>query len=160
APDRQQRFRQLPQRRAEMDIAAQHDVRGAQSRRWRDNALADSGWIDADDGRVLEDARAGAPRQRREAVDIFAAVDLERLRIMDAVKVAVSAQLAAHAVDLPSLDLGVEIAGQSLQAADQRLADVDIGNFQRALAEGDAGHRLFRRGGANVIRALLRQRPE
>ncbi|OIQ66433.1 hypothetical protein GALL_519970 [mine drainage metagenome] len=35
APDRQQRFRQPPQGRAEMDVAGEHDVRSAQPRRGR-----------------------------------------------------------------------------------------------------------------------------
>src|SRR5438445_5908210 len=117
-----------------MDIAAQHDVRGAQPRRRCDDALADAGGIDADDRRVLENARAGAPRQRGEAMNIFAAVDLERLGVIDAVKVAVGAQLRAPAIDLPAFDLGLEIAGQRLQAADQGLADVDIADLQRAFA--------------------------
>ncbi len=87
APDRQQRFRQPPQRRAEMDVAGEHDMRRAQPRRRRDDPLANAGRIDADDRRVLENARAGAPRQRGKAVEIFAAVDLKRLRIIDAVEI-------------------------------------------------------------------------
>ena len=94
APDRQQRFRQPPQRRAEMDVAGEHDMRGAQPRRRRDDALADAGRIDADDRRILEDPRARPPRQRGKAVDIFAAVDLERLGIIDAVEIAVGLELA------------------------------------------------------------------
>ena len=65
--------------------------------------------IDADDRRILEDARAGPPRQRRKAVHIFAAVDLERLGIIDAVEIAVGLERLADAIDLPALDLGVEI---------------------------------------------------
>ena len=140
APDRQQRVRQPPQRRAEMDIAGEHDVRGAQPRRRRDDALADAGGIDADDRRVLEDPRAGPPRQRRKAMDIFPAVDLERLGIIDAVEIAIGLELAAHAIDLPAFDLGLEILGQHLQPADQLVADIDIGDFERALAQGDARH--------------------
>ena len=80
APDRQQRFRQPPQRRAEMDVAGEHDMRGAQPRRRRHDALADARGIDADDRRVLENPRARPPRQRGKAMNIFAAVDLKRLR--------------------------------------------------------------------------------
>ena len=159
APDRQQRVRQPPQRRAEMDVAGEHDVRGAQPRRRRDDALADAGGIDADDRRILEDPRAGPPRQRGQAMDIFAAVDLERLGIIDAVEIAVGLELAAHALDLPALDLGLEILAQHLQPADELVADIDIGDFERALAHGDAGHRLFGGGGADKLGALLRQRP-
>ena len=101
APDRQQRFRQPPQRRAEMDVAGQHDMRGAQPRRRRHDALANARGIDADDRRVLEDARPCPPRQRGKAVDIFAAVDLERLRIIDAVEIAVGLELA-RARDRPA----------------------------------------------------------
>ena len=69
------------------------------------------------------------------------------------------AELLAHAIDLPSLDFGLEIRAQRLQAADQRFAGVDIGNFQRALAERNAGHCLLGGGGANIVGAELRQRP-
>ena len=158
APHRQQRFRQPPQGRAEMDVAGKHDMRGAQARLRRDDALADPRRIDRDHRRVLEDPRAGLSRQHRQAVDIAAAVDLERLRIIHAVEIAPGFQLGAHAVDLPALHLGVEILGQHLQPADQRIADIDIGDFQRALAVGaerDQGRR-----GADVVGALLRQRPQ
>ena len=159
APDRQQRVRQPPQRRAEMDVAGEHDVRGAQPRRRRDDALADAGRIDADDRRVLEDPRACPPRQRGEAVDIFAAVDLERLRIIDAVEIAIGLELVAHAIDLPALHLGLEILAEHLQPADQLVAGIDIGDFERALAQGDARHQLFGRVGPDELGALLRQRP-
>ena len=160
APDRQQRFRQPLQRRAEMDVAGEHDMRGAQPRRRRDDALANAGRIDADDRRILKDAHPCPPRQRRQAVDIFAAVDLKRPGIMDAVKITPGSELIAHAIDLPAFHLGFKILTERLQPADQRLTDVDIADFQRAFAQGDAGHCLFGRGGANVIGALLRQRPE
>src|ERR1700712_2253260 len=48
APNRQQRLRQPPQRRAKMDVAGQYDMRRAQSRRWSHDAPANAGWIDAD----------------------------------------------------------------------------------------------------------------
>ena len=116
--------------------------------------------IDADDRRILEDARARPPRQRGKAVDIFAAVDLERARIIDAVEIACGPELIANAIDLPALDLGLEILAQRLQPADQRFAGIDVGDFQRALGQRDARHRLFGGGGANVVGALLRQRPQ
>ena len=67
-------------------------------------------------------------------------------------------ELGADAVDLPALDLGIEILGQHLQPADQRIADVDVGDFQRALAVG--AERNQGRRGADVVGALLRQRPQ
>ena len=144
APDRQQRLRQPPQRRAEMDVAGQHDMRGAQPRRRRHDALANAGGIDADDRRVLEDARACPPRQRGEAMDIFAAVDLERLGIIDAVEITPGLELIADAIDLPALDFGLEILAQRLQPADQRFAGIDVGNFQRALRSAQCPASLLR----------------
>ena len=58
-------------------------------------------------------------------MDVFAAVDLERAGIIDAVEIACGAELIANAIDLPSLDLGLEILAQRLQPADQRFAGVD-----------------------------------
>ncbi len=159
-PDRQQRFRQSPQRGAEMDVAGKHDVRRAQPRRRRDDALANARRIDADDRRILEDAHACAARYRGEAVGIFAAVDLKRLGIIDAVEVAPGPQLIAYAIDLPAFDFGFKILAKRLQPADQRLAGVDIGDFKRALSERDARDRLFRCGGADMIGAFLRQSPQ
>ena len=160
APDRQQRFRQPPQRRAEMDVAGEHDMRGAQPRRRRHDALANARGIDADHRRILEDPRPCPPRQRGKAMDIFAAVDLECLRIIHAVEIAVGLELGAHAVDLPALDFGLEILAEHLQPADQGFAGIDVGDFQRAFAQRDARHQLFGRGGADIVGALLRQRPE
>ena len=110
-------------------------------------------------GRILEDARAGPPRLRGKTVDVFAAVDLERARIIDAVEIACCPELIANAIDLPSFDLGLEILAQRLQPADQRFAGVDVGNLQRALGQRNSRHRRFGGGGANVIGALLRHRP-
>ena len=160
APDRQQRLRQPPQRRTEMDVAGQHDVRGAQPRRRRHDALANARRIDADDRRVLEDARACTLGLLGQTLDVFAAVDLKRLRVIDAVKIAPGAELVADTIDLPALDFGLEILAQHLQPADQRIAGIDVGNFQRPLGERDARHRFLGRGGADIFGALLRQRPQ
>ena len=95
-----------------------------------------------------------------QAVDVFPAVDLERARIIDPVEIPSGAELIAHAIDLPSLDFGLEILAQRLQAADQRFAGIDIGNFQRALAERNAGHGFLGGGSANIVGTQLRQRPQ
>src|SRR5262249_47524734 len=110
-----------------MNVAGQHDMRGAQPRRRRHDALADARWIDADDGRVLKDPRTCTSGLRGKAVNVFTAVDLERARVIDAVEIASGAELAADAVDLPSLHFGLEILAQRLQPADQRFAGVDVG---------------------------------
>ena len=141
-----------------MDVAGEHDMRGAQARLRRDDALADSRRIDRDHRRVLEDPRAGLSRQHGEAMDIAAAVDLERFWIIHAVEIALGLQFGAHAIDLPALDLGIEILGQHLQPADQPVADVDVGDFQRAFAEGAERNQRCR--GADVFGALPRQRPQ
>ena len=160
APDRQQGFRQPPQRRAEMNVAGQHDMRCAKPRRWRHDAFANARRIDADHGRILEDARPCPPCERRQAMDIFAAVDLKRLGIIDAVEITPGLDLLAYPIDLPAFDLGLEILAQRLQPADQRFAGIDVGDFQRAFGQCNARHRLLGREAANVIGALLRQRPE
>ena len=69
-------------------------------------------------------------------------------------------QHVAHAVDLPALDLGAEILAQHLQPADQPLADIDVGDFQRAFGHRNARDQLFGRGGADEFGALLRERPQ
>ena len=40
------------------------------------------------------------------------------------------------------------------------VADIDIGDFERAFGQRDARHRLFGGGGADIFGALLRQRPQ
>src|SRR5256885_1096204 len=111
-------------------------------------------------GRPPEEAPARPPRLRGKTVDVFAAVDLERARIIDAVEIACGPELIANAIDLPSLDLGLEILAQRLQPADQRFAGVDGGDLQRALGQRNSRHRLFGGGGANIIGAFLRTRPQ
>src|ERR1700738_104032 len=143
APNRQQRFRQPPQRRAQMDIAGEHDVGRAQPRRRRDDALANPRRIDADDRRVLENPRTRPSRQRGKAVDVFAAVDLKRLGIINAVEIIIGLELIAHAIDLPALHFCFEILAEHLQPADQLIADIDIGDLKRPLAQRNARNQLF-----------------
>src|SRR5450432_335038 len=143
-----------------MDVAGKHDMRGAQPRRRRHDALANARGIDADDRRVLENARAGPPRQGGEAMDVFATVDLERLRIIHAVEVAIGLELIADAIDLPAFDLGLEILAQHLQSADQLIAGIDIGDLERALAQADAGNKLLPGKRADELRPFPGQRPE
>ena len=73
--------------------------------------------IDADDRRVLENLRSCPSRQRRQAVDIFAAVDLKCLGIIDAMEIMLGLELVAHMFDLPAFHFGSEILAQHLQAA-------------------------------------------
>ncbi len=75
-------------------------------------------------------------------------------------EIAPGLELGADAIDLPAFDLGLEILAQRLQPADQRVAGIDVGDFQRALGQRDARHQFFGGGSANIIGALLRQRPE
>src|SRR6266481_3046152 len=160
APDRQQRFRQSPQRGAQMDVPSKYDMGGAQTRRRRDDALANPGRIDADDRGVLKNPRPRPSRQRRQAVDVSAAVDLKRVGIIDTMKITIRLELGAHAVDLPSLHVSLKILAEHLQPADQLIADIDIGNLQRPLADRNARNQVLRRIGPNQFGSLLRQRPE
>ena len=143
-----------------MDIAGQYDVGSAQPRRRRDDALANAGRIDAHDRGVLENPRARPPRERRKAVDIFAAVDLKRLRIIHAVEIMIGPELGSHAIDLPALHFRLEILAEHLQAGDQLIANLDVGHLQRALAERNARHQFFGRIGPDIFGAFPRQRPE
>ena len=63
-------------------------------------------------------------------------------------------------IDLPALDVGLEVLAEHLQPADQLIADIDVGDFKGAFAQRHARHQLLRRRGANEFGALLRQRPE
>ncbi len=69
-------------------------------------------------------------------------------------------ELGAHAIDLPALHFRFEILAEHLQAGDQLIADLDIGDFQRAFAERDARNQFFGRIGPHIVGALPRQRPE
>ena len=93
-------------------------------------------------------------------MDVFAAVDLERLRIIDAVEITIGLEFVAHAVDLPAFHFRLEIPAEHLQARDQLIADLDVGHFQRAFAEREARHQFLCRIGPDIVGALARQRPE
>ena len=110
-----------------MDVSGEHDVGSAQSRRRGNDALANPGWIDADDRGVLEDPRPRPPRQRGQPMHVFATIDLKRLWIIHAVEITVGLDLGPHAIHLPTLDLGLKILAKHLQAGDHLIADVDVG---------------------------------
>src|SRR5882724_7662533 len=118
-----------------MDVTGEHDVRGAQPRRGRDDALANTGCVDADHRGVLEDPRPRPPRQRRQTMDVFAAVELECPRKIHAMEIAIGLEVIANAIDLPTFYISFEILSQHLQPADQLIADIDVGDFKRAFAE-------------------------
>src|SRR5258708_32143497 len=119
-----------------------------------------AGGSDAAPRRARKDRRPAPPRQRGQAMDVFAAVDLKRFWVIHAVKIMIGLELGAHAIDLPSLYFGLEILAQHLQPADQLIADIDIGDLERALAWRDPRNQLFRRGRPDKFGALLRQRPQ
>ncbi len=75
-------------------------------------------------------------------------------------EIAVGLELAAHAIDLPAFDLGLEIPREHLQPADELVADIDIGDLERALAQGDARDILFRGVGADIGGPLFREVPQ
>ena len=62
------------------DIAGEHDLRGAQPRRRRDDALAHARRIDRQRRRVLEDARARLLGQRGKAECVIERMDVEGVR--------------------------------------------------------------------------------
>ncbi len=160
APHRQQRVGQPLQRRAEMHAASQHDMGGPQLALRRGDPLSDAGQIKADHRRCLENARAGLLGERREAMHVAAAIDLECLGIMDGVEITRRSQNPAHTIGLPALDIGSEIFAKGLQPADQLVAAVHRRDLQRAFGEGDAGHVVIGHGGADIVGAVLRQRPQ
>src|SRR5260370_13590941 len=95
------------------------------------------------DRRTSKKPDSQPPRQRVKAVDVFAAVDLKRLGIINAVEITIGLELGAHAIDLPALHLGFEILAEHLQPADQLIADVDVGDLQCPLAQRNARNQLF-----------------
>ncbi|MGY4619677.1 hypothetical protein ACVWZ4_004904 [Bradyrhizobium sp. USDA 4472] len=101
-----------------------------------------------------------APRQRGEAVDISAAVDLERFGVVDAVEITIGLERRANAIDLPALGLGVEILIQHLQPADQPIAGIDVGDLEHAVGEADIRHVFFAGIGAHELGALLGEHPQ
>lgn len=62
--------------------------------------------------------------------------------------------LLAHAIDLPALDFGPEIFTERLQPADQLIAGIDVGDFQRPFSERDPRHPFFSRIGPDMFGAV------
>lgn len=98
-------------------------------------------------------------RKSRETVKILAAVDLECGGIVHRVEIAPRLQHLTHALDLPAFDVGAEILTQHLQPADELIADIDVGNLERAVAQGQVRTELLG-GMADIGRAAARQRPQ
>ena len=68
---------------------------------------------------------------------------MEAHRSARAARARSNSQLGAYPIDLPALHLGRKILAQHLQPRDQLIADIDVGNLQRALGERDARYRFF-----------------
>ena len=122
------------------------------------DALAHAGRIDADHRRLFEDAHTGLLGEPRKAARIVERVQMKRLRIVHGMKVALRLQRRAHALDLPGLDVGAELFGEQLQAADQLVAAVGVGDLQYAVGQRHTRHAFRRR--ADMIDAQLGQPPQ
>src|SRR5205085_11804815 len=109
-----------------MDVSGEHDVGSAQSRRRGNDALANPGWIDADDRGVLEDPRPRPPRQRGQPMHAFATIDLKRLWIIHAVEITDGLGPGPHTIPLRTLDLGLNILAKHFQARYHSIAHVDV----------------------------------
>ena len=68
--------------------------------------------------------------------------------------------MRADLIDLPSLDFGSEVFAQHLQFADQAIADIDVGDFERSLVDRNPRHQLFGGLGADIFGPLFRQIPK
>ena len=90
---------------------------------------------------------------------VVQAVQMERLRMMDAVEIVRRAHGLAHALGLPRLHIGAEILAEQLQPADHAVAPLDARNLEKAVTEADAGNPGLQDGGANIVDTILRQLP-
>ena len=84
---------------------------------------------------------------------------VDRVEIIDGVKVALAVQHRAHALGRPAFDLAAEIVEEPHQAQ-KFVAIVDLGNVEPSGLRIDAGGALFPDGVADVVEPGLGQRPQ
>ena len=70
-----------------MGIAGEHDLRGTNAAGGCNDALADSGGIKRNRGRIFEYARSGFFGQRRQAKRIVKGIDVESLPIVHGIEI-------------------------------------------------------------------------
>ena len=133
-------------------------MRGAQPRLRRHDPLADAVRVDADHLRALIDPGAGLGSKRREAMQIAAAVKLERAGIIHAMEIAIGDERLAHLFDLPAFDRSAEFIAEQGQPFDQLIAALDGGDFERALADRQLWN--LSGDGTHIIGAIARQHPQ
>ena len=153
--DRQQRRADLRHQPADLHIAGEHHVVGAQPRSRRDDAFSHPRRIDRQRRRALENARAVAFRRRRQRQRVIERMDGDRLEIIDGVIVALAVQHRAHALGRPAFDLAAQIVEEPHQAQ-KLVAVVDLGHVEPAGLRIDADGILVLDGVADVIEAGLR----
>ncbi len=140
---RQQRRGELRHQRAELHIAAQHDMARAQPRIRGDDAFAHAGRIDRQGRRIFENARAVAFRRRGERERIIDRMDGQGPQIIDRIKITLAAQHRAHALGRPALDLAAQLAEQA-DKTQKFVAVVDFGNIEPAILRDRSRSRLHR----------------
>ncbi len=145
--------------RAELHVAGQHHMGGAQAALRRHDALAHAGRIDRERRCILENAGAGVFGQRRQAERIVERMNMKRLRKMHGVEVAPVHQLLAHLRRRPHLGVGADPA-QTLDIGFDRVGVVGLVDVQPAGDLLDARHAGLVDGAADIIQPALRQRPQ
>src|SRR5689334_17462113 len=120
-----------------MHIAREDDVGRTQSRRCSDDALADAGRIDARDDGILEQPDARALGGLGKPTRVVQAMQMERLGMVDGMKIVRRAQGLAHTLSLPGLHLGAKILAEQLQPSSQAIALLDARNLQIAVTDVD-----------------------
>src|SRR4029077_2301785 len=144
---------------ADLHIAGEHHVVGAQPRARGDDAFAHACRIDRQRRRTFENPRAVAFRGGRERERVIERVDGDGVEIIDSVIVARTVQYRAHALGRPAFDLAAEIVEEPPQAQ-KLVAVVDLGDVEPAGLRIDAGGALFLDGIADIIEPGLGQRPQ
>ena len=156
---RQQSRGDVRHQRAELHIAGQHHVTGADAALRRDDTLAHAGRVDRQRRRVLENARARLFGQLRQAERVIERMNVEGSGEMHGVEIALVGKLRPHLGRRPHFGVGAEPA-QALDPGARRLRAVGLVDMQPAIGPGDAGQFVVVDSVADVVQSLLRQRPE
>ena len=143
-----------------MDVAGEHDAAGADPAIGGVDALAHARGIDRERGRVLEYEDAGALDGIGERQAIGERIDLERVRIVDGAEVVIGPQDVADLLQRPRLGLDAEFLREQSRPAVRRLAIIELGDFEPALALHDAVKAELADGIAYAADAFFGERPQ
>ena len=142
-----------------MDVAAEHDMRGAYTAGGSDDALADPGRVERNRRRVLKYSRSRLLSQCRKTEGIVVWVDVEGFTVVNGTEISRTVQLLAYPFDWPKFDVRTDPA-HAFNFASLLGKIVGFRYMQPPIDEVSAGHSRVQDRAPDILESLFRQAPK